>query len=263
VARRIVRAIRTGLNPGRFLRKGKDGKWHQVSDKEAAWKASQALREKTRWSSMRQDKDGPESPAAAATTDALTGQQVVETASTTTAEKAKKGSAADERVRVDCRRKLGTNYMLPPNMNTSTDFFPRDEDVLFGRGGRTNHHPGNVRLRTIVNNYRYAYNQAKKVDKPQVSRLIVSALRKANPPSRFLRHNEDTGRWEDVGDKRAAEKVSQTLREKDQDTKADSVARKSEPHMLSETQSSDEIADAEEVGEIQLPSPEKAQTADI
>ncbi len=310
MARRIVRAIRTGLNPGRFLRKGKDGKWHQVSDKEAAWKASQALREKTRWSSMRQDKDGPESPAAAATTDALTGQQVVETASTTTAEKAKKGSAADERVRVDCSaeappmkkikseeapsvlppqqhvsfvksaptdmshiavptvaileaRKLGTNYMLPPNMNTSTDFFPRDEDVLFGRGGRTNHHPGNVRLRTIVNNYRYAYNQAKKVDKPQVSRLIVSALRKANPPSRFLRHNEDTGRWEDVGDKRAAEKVSQTLREKDQDTKADSVARKSEPHMLSETQSSDEIADAEEVGEIQLPSPEKAQTADI
>ena len=310
MARRIVRAIRTGLNPGRFLRKGKDGKWHQVSDKEAAWKASQALREKTRWSSMRQDKDGPESPAAAATTDASTAQQVVETASTTTAEKAKKRSAADEGVRVDCSaeappmkkvkseeapavlppqqhesfvkpaptdishiavptvaileaRKLGTNYMLPPNM----DFLPRDEDVLFGRGGRTNHHPGNVRLRKIVGNYRHAYNQAKKVDKPQVSRLIVSALRKANPPSRFLRHNEDTGQWEDVGDKRAAEKVSQTLREKDEDTKADSVARKSEPHMLSETQSSDEIADAEEVGEIQLssplPSPEKAQTVDI
>ena len=315
VARRIVRAIRTGLNPGRFLRKGKDGKWHQVSDKEAAWKASQALREKTRWSSMRQDKDGPESPAVAETTDSSTDQRVVETASTTTAEKSKKRSAADEEARVDCSagappmkkaksevapavlppqqhvafvetaptdishiavppvaileaRKLGTNYMLPPNMNTdSTDFFPRDEDVLFGRGGRTNHHPGNVRLREIVNNYRHAYNQAKKVDKPQVSRLIVSALRKANPPSRFLRHNEDTGRWEDVGDKRAAEKVSQTLREKDQDTKADSVARKSEPHVLSETQSSDENADAEGVGEIRLPSPlpssDTAQTVDI
>ena len=315
VARRIVKAIRTGLNPGRFLRKGKDGKWHQVSDKEAAWKASQALREKTRWSSMRQDKNGPESPAAAATTDSSTGQQVEETASTTTAEKAKKRSAADEGVQVDCSaeappmkkvkseeapavlppqqhrafvetaptdishiavppvaileaRKLGTNYTLPPNMNTDpTDFFPRDEDVLFGRGGRTNHHPGNVRLRDIVNKYRNAYIQAKKVDKPQVSRLIVSALRKANPPSRFLRHNEDTGRWEDVGDKRAAEKVSQTLREKDQDTKSDSVARKSEPRMLCETQSADEMADAEEVGEIKVlppsPSPVKSQTVDI
>jgi hypothetical protein len=70
-----------------------------------------------------------------------------------------------------------------------------------------------------------------------------------------------------VGDKRAAEKVSQTLREKDQDTKSDSVARKSEPHMLSETQSADEMADAEEVGEIKVlppsPSPVKSQTVDI
>eukprot|EP00984_Skeletonema_dohrnii_P033446 scaffold30108_cov136-Skeletonema_dohrnii-CCMP3373.AAC.1 len=56
VARRIVKAIRTGKNPGRFLRKGDDGKWQEVSDKEASWKASQALREKTRWSSMKQQK---------------------------------------------------------------------------------------------------------------------------------------------------------------------------------------------------------------
>lgn len=302
VARRIVKAIRTGLNPGRFLKKRQDGKWHQVSDKEAAWKASQALREKTRWSSMRQDKSDPESPATA------TGQEVAEPASTITAENAKKRSALDEGVRVDYSadapsmkrfkseeapaalppqrvetfptdishiavppvaifeaRKVG--YMLP-NMNTdSTDFFPRDEDVLFGRGGRTNHHPGNMRLRDMVNKYRHAYNQAKKVDKPQVSRLIVSALRKASPPSRFLRHNEETGRWEDVGDKRAAEKVSQTLREKDQDAKADYVARKTELGTLSETQASEETAYAKEVDEIPLPSPmpspEKAVTIGI
>ena len=40
---------------------------------------------------------------------------------------------------------------LPPNMHTeSPDFIPRCEDVIFGRGGRTNHHPGNVRLCEIV-----------------------------------------------------------------------------------------------------------------
>jgi len=41
----------------------------------------------------------------------------------------------------------------------------------------------------------------------------------ASPPSRFLRLNEDTKSWVDVGDRRAAEKVSQTLREKDKDQK--------------------------------------------
>ena len=61
--------------------------------------------------------------------------------------------------------------------------------------------------------------KAKKVDKPKISRLIVSALRCANPPSRFLRCNDDTNQWEDVGDKRAAEKVSQTLREKEKTEK--------------------------------------------
>lgn len=127
-------------------------------------------------------------------------------------------------------RKVGANYMLPTTaLNTSTlDIFPKDEDVLFGRGGRTNHHPGNKRLREIVLKYRHIYNQAKKVDKPKVSKLIVNALRGANPPSRFLRMNDETARWEDVGDKRAAEKVSQNLREKDRDEKAEYLARKTQ-----------------------------------
>jgi hypothetical protein len=59
------KAIRTGVNPGRFLKKGDDGKWQTVSDKEAAWKVSQALREKTRWSSMNEKDDEPNSPAPA------------------------------------------------------------------------------------------------------------------------------------------------------------------------------------------------------
>ena len=126
-------------------------------------------------------------------------------------------------------KQVGANYMLPAaTLNTTaSDIFPKDEDVLFGRGGRTNHHPGNKRLRQIVNKYRDTYYAAKKVDKPKVSKLVVSALRSANPPSRFLRMNEETTQWEDVGDKRAAEKVSQTLREKDRDAKAEYVAQKS------------------------------------
>mmetsp|Transcript_26474 Transcript_26474/g.50231 ORF Transcript_26474/g.50231 Transcript_26474/m.50231 type:complete len:354 (-) Transcript_26474:96-1157(-) len=124
-------------------------------------------------------------------------------------------------------KQVGAIYMLPPAPNVnSSDLFPKDEDVLFGRGGRTNHHPGNKRLREIVNKYRDTYFQAKKQDKPKVSKLIVSALRSANPPSRFMRMNEETTQWEDVGDKRAAEKVSQTLREKDRDAKSASAAQR-------------------------------------
>ena len=70
-----------------------------------------------------------------------------------------------------------------------------------------------------MEHYRNSYCHAKKVDKPKVSKLIVAALRVASPPSRFLRLNEDTKSWIDVGDRRAAEKVSQTLREKDKDQK--------------------------------------------
>lgn len=307
VARRIVKAIRTGKNPGRFLRKGEDGKWHAVSDKEAAWKASQALREKSRWSSMKPNNKQPGSPRAAVAVD-LTVQKIVETANTKTVEKVLKRKAAGEaedepgeycyavgspgmkkvkseeavvqqppqpELPLDTptdisqitvppvdnmgSRKLGANYMVPPAMNTSSsDIFPRDEDIIFGRGGRTNHHPGNKRLREIVLKYRQTYNKAKKVDKPKVSKLIVNALRDATPPSRFLRMNEETTRWEDVGDKRAAEKVSQTLREKDRDEKAQYLARKSVAVAAQAAidAASEEMAHAQ-VLHVELPSPER------
>jgi hypothetical protein len=46
-----------------------------------------------------------------------------------------------------------------------------------------------------------------------------SALHQANPPSRFLCRDKETRLWEDVGDKRAAEKVGQLIRKNDEDKK--------------------------------------------
>lgn len=280
VARRIVKAIRTGKNPGRFLKKGDDGNWIAVSDKEATWKASQALREKSRWSSMKQDNGGGGKRGNIAEGTVVDVVAARESSSSAKDPSNKRAAAEEEeevdgslpagkRTRVDCplpaivatrepaphlrtaehvpthvsdisvppvfptlgggasaERVGGPDNRAPPpppppnpnhanNMDLDGNLFPRDEDVLFGRGGRTNHHPGNKRLREIVDKYRDTYHRAKKVDKPKVSKLIVGALRSARPPSRFLRMNEATTRWEDVGDKRAAEKVSQTLREKE------------------------------------------------
>lgn len=52
------------------------------------------------------------------------------------------------------------------------------------------------------------------IQKPSVARVIVRAIRNGDPPGRFLKKNEKSGKWVDVGDKKAAEKTSQALREK-------------------------------------------------
>jgi len=44
--------------------------------------------------------------------------------------------------------------------------------------------------------------------------VIVRAIRNGDPPGRFLRKDEKAGKWIDIGDKKAAEKTSQALREK-------------------------------------------------
>ena len=90
---------------------------------------------------------------------------------------------------------------------------PTVHDVLFGRGGMTNGHPGNRRFRDIIALHRPDYIRATKMDKPNVARRIVRAIRQGNPVGRFLKKAED-GKWYDVGDRVAAEKTSQGLRER-------------------------------------------------
>jgi hypothetical protein len=88
------------------------------------------------------------------------------------------------------------------------------QDILCGRGGLTNHHKGNKRFRDVVTLHRPDYVRAPKIQKPSVARVIVRAIRNGDPPGRFLRKDQKTGLWVDIGDKRAAEKTSQALREK-------------------------------------------------
>ena len=118
---------------------------------------------------------------------------------------------------------------------------PSELDVLFGRGGMTNRyvlfatnfrmcdsyvcevilhifsyfsHPGNRRFRDIIALHRPDYIRAVKMDKPAVARKIVKAIRQGFPPGRFLKKSDDDGMYYDVGDRNAAEKTSQGLRER-------------------------------------------------
>lgn len=96
---------------------------------------------------------------------------------------------------------------------------PHANDVLYGRGGGTNHHPGNKRFRTMVEKRKDDYVNSKRLDKPLVALEIIRDWRAQDPPGRFLKQDESTGLWHDVGDRKSREKTSQALREKGPSTK--------------------------------------------
>jgi len=91
---------------------------------------------------------------------------------------------------------------------------PHENDVLYGRGGGTNHHAGNKRYRKMVEDRKIDYVNSKRLDKPVIAIEIIRQWRGQDPPGRFLKQSETTGLWFDVGDKKAREKTSQALREK-------------------------------------------------
>ena len=80
--------------------------------------------------------------------------------------------------------------------------------------GGTNHHPGNKRYRKMVEDRKVDYINSKRLDKPLVALDIIKEWRAQKPPGRFLKMDDKTGLWFDVGDKKAREKTSQALREK-------------------------------------------------
>ncbi len=87
-----------------------------------------------------------------------------------------------------------------------------ENDVLSGRGGKINAHPGNVQFRNIIVQFKHAYKQANRFEKMMISDTVVKNIRSLNPPGRFLA--EVKGSWVDIGEDKARSKVSQALREK-------------------------------------------------
>ena len=78
---------------------------------------------------------------------------------------------------------------IPPSTE-GIKFYSRN-DVLCGRGGGTNVHPGNRRFHYLINANMRSYLNARKNDKPAISRFIVRAIREMN--GRFLKKDEKLG----------------------------------------------------------------------
>lgn len=66
----------------------------------------------------------------------------------------------------------------------------------------------------MVEDRKIDYVNSKRLDKPLVALDIIRIWRNQDPPGRFLKLDEKTKKWNDVGDKKAREKTSQALREK-------------------------------------------------
>ena len=97
---------------------------------------------------------------------------------------------------------------------SSKDFAINNNDVLSGRGGLTNHHPGNILFRNLVKAKQADYVRASRHEKAYIARDIVGIMKKLDPPGRFLKKDpKDPNKWIEIDDKQARQKASQALRE--------------------------------------------------
>jgi hypothetical protein len=89
---------------------------------------------------------------------------------------------------------------------------PTDGDILCGRGGFTNSHPGNRQFRLMALELRPMYEACEtKNEKYDISNLLVECV--VNKGYRFLKRNSE-GSWVELDWNAARKKASQQLRER-------------------------------------------------
>ena len=90
---------------------------------------------------------------------------------------------------------------------------PTDCDILCGRGGRSNHHPGNKRYRQVVSEMKASYKTiGSKAAKTGLSSAIVDHV--YNYGGRFLKKMDgETDKYQVLSVVEGRKKTSQALRE--------------------------------------------------
>jgi len=88
---------------------------------------------------------------------------------------------------------------------------PTDIDCVLGRGGKSNHHPGNKRYRAEVQNLQQWYKASNKSEKTDLSQHLVNFVHSYG--GRFVKQEKGTDRWYVVSNLVARRKASQALRE--------------------------------------------------
>lgn len=91
---------------------------------------------------------------------------------------------------------------------------PGANDVLCGRGGNVNSHPGNIAFRSIVAGRKLDYNLTPvKTEKSVICQEVIQQVHDLNPRGRFLQKPEGCNWWVECDNAKAMAKTSQALRE--------------------------------------------------
>lgn len=111
-------------------------------------------------------------------------------------------------------------YMTPSSSGSAQRRIrtPHPHDVLCGRGGGINSHPGNRTFRDFVRERKNEYNLASnKAEKSSVAKEVINMVHSLSPPGRFLHRDPSGGLsggfWVEIDELKALAKTSQALRE--------------------------------------------------
>jgi len=107
-----------------------------------------------------------------------------------------------------------TNNPNPPGFEQSNKTYvvPTDRDVLCGRGGKSNHHPGNHDYLKKRSEIQPQYKAADKAATTAISQALVDSVKATG--GRFLQLEEGTtDKWYEISNRDARKKASQALRE--------------------------------------------------
>lgn len=99
-----------------------------------------------------------------------------------------------------------------PRLYMPAGFTPSDQDVLCGRGGICKNWPGNVAYRAKVHSMLVQYSAAENV-KQAKGAILDQVVQEIRVYGRFVKREESSGLWYDVGDFWAREKTSQLFRD--------------------------------------------------
>jgi hypothetical protein len=121
----------------------------------------------------------------------------------------------------ESKRRSRRPRKLIPDFKEYADSYT-DDDVLFGRGGRANHHSGNKEYRAMVEETQQRYRNCEKNEKTRVAQSLVDSIKERG--GRFLDLDKVVDRWYIVPNTEARRKVGQALR--DNNTPAARAARR-------------------------------------
>lgn len=94
----------------------------------------------------------------------------------------------------------------------SPSFSPGPNDVIFSRGQKARKHAGNIKFQAIVRSVSERYSKTEgKLGKSLIVSEIIDTIRRNSPNGGFVKL--DNGKWYEVGDYIARERVGQSLRD--------------------------------------------------